>query len=251
MTRATWPSRNCGCVSAAAASEPGATVVAWLSATAARPPGGPPKPKPLAAPALALVFSVVLAAWPGTVAATEADTQKMIEALMPTATRSLRNLVVRQKPEPAASVASVAGIASGAPVALAAPAVAASPPPLSLPSTPPGPAPSLALSIQFEPNSSRVRAESGALLGSLVAALQSPELKGNRFIIEGHADARGAAERNLRLSQERADEVRLYLVALGVHPSRLRAVGRGNSQPANAADPAAAENRRVRVVTVE
>jgi outer membrane protein OmpA-like peptidoglycan-associated protein len=84
-----------------------------------------------------------------------------------------------------------------------------------------------------------------------VAALQSPELKGNRFIIEGHADARGAAERNQRLSQERADEVRLYLVALGVHPSRLRAVGRGVSQPVNASDPAAAENRRVRVVTVE
>ena len=217
-------------------------------------------PKPLAAPALALVFSVVVAAWPGTVAATEADTQKMIEALMPSATRSLRNLVVRQKPEPAASVASVAGIASGAPVALVPPVVAAvaasaapaaSPPPLPLRPSPAGPAPSLALSIQFEPNSSRVRAESGALLGSLVAALQSPELKGNRFIIEGHADARGAAERNLRLSQERADEVRLYLVALGVHPSRLRAVGRGNSQPANAADPTAAENRRVRVVTVE
>ena len=210
-------------------------------------------PKPLAA--LALLVCAVIAAWPGPVAATETDTQKMIEALMPTATRSLRNLVVRQKPEPAASASSAAHSASSAAsapeaVAVAASAVAPAPVP-ALPPTPAGPAPSLALSIQFEPNSSRVRAESGPLLGSLVAALQSPELKGNRFIIEGHADARGVAERNLRLSQERADEVRLYLVALGVHPSRLRAVGRGNSQPVNAGDPAAAENRRVRVVTVE
>ncbi|KPF49931.1 hypothetical protein D621_14155 [beta proteobacterium AAP51] len=109
----------------------------------------------------------------------------------------------------------------------------------------------MALAIQFEPNSSRVRPESGPLLGSLVAALLSPELKAHRFLIEGHADARGAAEHNLRLSQARADEVRLYLVALGVHPSRLRAVGRGTSQPADPRDPAAAVNRRVRVVTVE
>ena len=187
-------------------------------------------PKPLAA-AFAFAFAVgaVAATGPGPAAATEADTQQMIEALMPTATRSLRNLVVRQKPEAVASAASAAP---------AAPAAAAA-------------APSLALSIQFEPNSARVRAASGPLLGSLVAALQSPELKGNRFIIEGHADARGVAERNQRLSQERADEVRLYLVALGVHPSRLRAVGRGNSQPVNVGDPGAAENRRVRVVTVE
>lgn len=214
-------------------------------------------PKPFAAAALALLSFSTLLAGPGPAAATEADTQKMIEALMPTATRSLRNLVVRQKVEAAAlaaSAASASGAAAASAPAAALAVAAASPPtrPPAQPSpTPAGPAPSLALSIQFEPNSARVRAESGPLLGSLVAALQSPELKGNRFIIEGHADARGAAERNQRLSQERADEVRLYLVALGVHPSRLRAVGRGNSQPVNAGDPSAAENRRVRVVTVE
>ena len=225
-------------------------------------------PKPLAAPALALLFCAVAAVWPGPAAATEADTQTMIEALMPTATRSLRNRVVRQKPGPAVSAASAASASQASQGALAtpvspalltasAPDVAAatvpavSAPALLAPPTAAGPAPSLALSIQFDPNSSRVRAESGPLLGNLVAALQSPELKGTRFIIEGHADARGVAERNLRLSQERADEVRLYLLALGVHPARLRAVGRGNSQPVNAGDPAAAENRRVRVVTVE
>lgn len=207
-------------------------------------------PKPLSAPALALVFCAVVAGWPGPALATEADTQKMIEALMPTATRSLRNLVVRQKVEP------VAGAAPAAPATQAASAPGAANPPAvapasSPPRAPDSSAPSLALSIQFEPNSSRVRAESGSLLGSLVAALQSPELKASRFIIEGHADARGAAQRNLRLSQERAEEVRLYLVALGVHPSRLRAVGRGNSQPVNSSDPSAPENRRVRVVTVE
>jgi outer membrane protein OmpA-like peptidoglycan-associated protein len=188
----------------------------------------------------------------------DTDTRSMIEALMPR-TRSARNLLVRQKPEAAATAASPASAPPA--VAASAPEGAASAPeaalvpvaagPAEVAAAPAGPPPSLALAIQFEPNSAHVRPESGALLGTLVAALQSPELKGTRFIIEGHSDARGAAAQNQRLSQERADEVRLYLVALGVHPSRLKAVGKGSSQPANSADPQAAENRRVRVVTQE
>ncbi len=210
-------------------------------------------PQPLVALALCLALAGGLSALPGPVQASEPDTQKMIEALMPSNTRSLRNLVVRQKPEAVAVAASSASAAEAATAPAASAVAAAAAPVATAPpaAAPAGPPPGLALAIQFEPNSSRVRPESGPLLGSLVAALQSPELKGNRFIIEGHADARGAAERNQRLSQERADEVRLYLVALGVHPSRLRAVGRGTSQPVNPGDPAAAENRRVRVVTVE
>lgn len=209
--------------------------------------------QPLVALALCLALAGGLAALPGPARASEPDTQKMIEALMPSQTRSLRNLVVRQKPEAAAAAAAASAASSASAVAAVSAAASAAAPVAAAPpaAAPAGPPPSLALAIQFEPNSSRVRPESGPLLGSLVAALLSPELKGSRFIIEGHADARGAAERNQRLSQERADEVRLYLVALGVHPARLRAVGRGTSQPVNPGDPAAAENRRVRVVTVE
>ena len=113
------------------------------------------------------------------------------------------------------------------------------------------PAPSLSLDIQFDLNSARVRPESGAVLGNLVAALMSPDLKANRFVIEGHTDGRGVPAANWRLSQQRADEVRLYLVALGVHPARLKAVGKGSSEPADPRDPMSADNRRVRVVTVE
>jgi outer membrane protein OmpA-like peptidoglycan-associated protein len=110
---------------------------------------------------------------------------------------------------------------------------------------------SLSLAIQFAPNSSMVRPESGPLLGNLVAAMQSSELKGNRFLIEGHTDGAGTSAANLKLSQERAEEVRQYLVALGVPAARLRAVGKGASHPANPRDPLAPENRRVRVVTIE
>lgn len=193
------------------------------------------KPAALAALTLGLQLLTAQAGPAGAAAGT--DTRSIIEALTPAPQRASRNLVVRLKPEGTA--------AASAPAPASAPEPAASEPAPAA-----GPPPSLALDIRFEPNSAQVRPESGALLGNLVAALQSPELKGLRFAIEGHADARGAAAQNQRLSQERADEVRLYLVALGVHPSRLKAVGKGSSQLANAADPAAAENRRVRVVTL-
>ncbi len=202
---------------------------------------------------LALTVAMVLALLPvGRAWAAEPDTRSMIEALLPQAQRPTRNLVVRPKPEPAAGAAVAA--ASAASAAVTAAAAASAPPTSAAPvpvSAPPAAPASLSLAIQFESNSARVRPESGAMLGNLVAALQSPELKSTRFVIEGHSDARGAAAQNLRLSQERADEVRLYLVALGVHPARLRAVGKGGSEPANQANPAAPENRRVRVVTVE
>lgn len=205
------------------------------------------------------------------------ETRQMIDALKPAANRGMRNLLVRQAPDLAASAAAESTVGVVAP-----PALVPTPTPAPAPTTPPalpatavaapitattapttqaaqppaqaleaGPAPSLSLAIQFDLNSARVRPESGAVLGNLVAALLSPDLKANRFVIEGHTDGRGVAAANLRLSQQRADEVRLYLVALGVHPARLKAVGKGSSEPANPKDPMSADNRRVRVVTVE
>ena len=165
------------------------------------------------------------------------DTQDMIEALMPS---RQRNLVVRPTKPDSAEAAAPAPAPTAASGAVVAPALPV-----------PGQAPSMSLAIQFEINSSRVRPESGPVLGNLVAAMLSPDLKASRFVIEGHTDARGMPTANQRLSQERADEVRLFLVALGVHPARLKAVGKGSSEPANPRDPLSADNRRVRVVTLE
>lgn len=175
-------------------------------------------------------------------AAADPDTRAMIEALKPATADALpggsRNLYVRRRTDTAASAP--ADDAAAAAVAGAA----------SAPAGPPADPPSLSLAIPFEANSARLRPESGPLLGDLVAAMLSPELQAHRFVIEGHTDARGAAAANQRLSLQRAQEVRLYLVTLGVAPERLRAVGRGASEPVNRADPRAPENRRVRVVTL-
>lgn len=112
------------------------------------------------------------------------------------------------------------------------------------------PPPSLSLQIQFDFNSARVSPDSQQALKNLAQALQSAELKSANFHIEGHTDAKGKADYNLRLSQLRADAVRDYLVAQSVDAPRLSTVGKGSKELANAGDPFAAENRRVRIVNL-
>lgn len=49
--------------------------------------------------------------------------------------------------------------------------------------------------------------------------------------VEGHTDSKGTDTYNRRLSQQRAEAVVKYLVAKGVAPARLDAVGLGESRP--------------------
>ena len=121
---------------------------------------------------------------------------------------------------------------------------------LTIESSAPEAKPSLSLLIQFDFNSARVKPESQQALTNLAQALQSKELVEAKFAVEGHTDAKGRADYNLKLSQQRADAVRAYLVSNGVQDSRLAAVGKGATELANAADPQAAENRRVRIVNL-
>ena len=88
------------------------------------------------------------------------------------------------------------------------------------------------------------------LLDTLGRALQSDTLAGFSFKVEGHADARGEADANQRLSQGRAQAVVDYLAGhAGILPERLSAIGKGSSEPMNKAKIDAPENRRVTVVT--
>ena len=110
--------------------------------------------------------------------------------------------------------------------------------------------PSMSLLIQFDFNSVKVKPESQQALSNLAQALQSKELVDSKFAVEGHTDAKGRADYNLKLSQQRADAVRGFLASNGVVDARLQAVGKGSSELANTADPLAAENRRVRIVNL-
>ena len=110
--------------------------------------------------------------------------------------------------------------------------------------------PSLSLLIQFDFNSAKVKPESQQALSNLAQALQSKELVDAKFAVEGHTDAKGRADYNLKLSQQRADAVRAFLASNGVADARLQAVGKGATELANTADPLAADNRRVRIVNL-
>lgn len=69
--------------------------------------------------------------------------------------------------------------------------------------------------------------------------------------IEGHTDAVGSEEYNLKLSRERAEAVRDYLVKAGVKQERIAAVrDLGKSQPVASNDTAAGRqmNRRVELI---
>lgn len=104
--------------------------------------------------------------------------------------------------------------------------------------------------ITFRTGSADVTDEAREALDTIGRALASEQLSGLRFEIDGHADPRGGADYNLRLSQARAESVVEYLVRNHqVSRDRLTAVGKGYSELLNTANPIAEENRRVTVRT--
>ena len=149
----------------------------------------------------------------------------------PMRTRGLRNLSVKaaQTPEGEAALAAAQETA---------------------PAEPP-PRPSLSLLIQFDFNSAKIRPESQPALQNLATALQSKELAEANFAVEGHTDAKGSNDYNLKLSQSRADAVQKFLASQGVPTARLVTAGKGATELANPNDPLAAENRRVRIVNLQ
>jgi outer membrane protein OmpA-like peptidoglycan-associated protein len=70
------------------------------------------------------------------------------------------------------------------------------------------------------------------------------------LLVEGHTDAQGSADKNMVLSQERAEAVRSYLVSQGIPSDKIRAQGLGSSRPVadNSTNEGRANNRRVEIV---
>jgi outer membrane protein OmpA-like peptidoglycan-associated protein len=105
--------------------------------------------------------------------------------------------------------------------------------------------------ILFSLNSADIRPASRTALNDLAEVLLAPQLKDSKILIEGHTDASGSPDRNLTLSQERADAVRDYLVHEGGVPAeRLTSVGKGQAEPADPDDPMSPANRRVVLINL-
>jgi OOP family OmpA-OmpF porin len=102
--------------------------------------------------------------------------------------------------------------------------------------------------ILFEPNKSIIKNESYDDLDKLSLILNENVLA--RLTIEGHTDNLGSSEKNLTLSQLRAEAVYNYLVSKGADKSKIFAVGYGDTKPiANNKTPQGrTKNRRVELI---
>ncbi len=111
--------------------------------------------------------------------------------------------------------------------------------------------PSMDFLVHFEFGSADLTPEARDLLDRLGAALQSDNLRDFRFRVVGHTDAIGSGDSNLKLSRERADAVKAYLVkTFQIAPERLETMGLGKSQLIDPANPNSGANRRVQVVNL-
>lgn len=104
--------------------------------------------------------------------------------------------------------------------------------------------------LLYDFDSDVVRADAAQNLRSLAASLS--EYPNTDLLIVGHTDAVGTSEYNQTLSQRRASAAVDYLVAQGVAPARLRAVGRGETEPIASNDTEAGRqaNRRIEIAIV-
>ncbi len=101
------------------------------------------------------------------------------------------------------------------------------------------------LMVGFELNSAKLTGDGMAKARVFARALQMPELRSKRFLIEGHTDSLGGVPFNMELSRRRADAVAAFLSSQGVDRSRVEVRGFGPSIPLpgrRADDP---HNRRV------
>jgi outer membrane protein OmpA-like peptidoglycan-associated protein len=106
--------------------------------------------------------------------------------------------------------------------------------------------------VQFEHGSAKISKESEPLLDQVALTLKAnPQLEKVR--VEGHTDDTGPRDVNVRLSRQRAESVRRYLVKKGVTSRRLTSEGYGPDRPLEegTSDGARAKNRRVQFVVVE
>ncbi|HET7542915.1 MAG TPA: OmpA family protein [Polyangiaceae bacterium] len=70
------------------------------------------------------------------------------------------------------------------------------------------------------------------------------------MVVEGYTDSVGSDATNLKLSKDRAEAVRSYLVSKGVSADKISAVGKGKANPvaSNDTPEGRANNRRVEIV---
>lgn len=99
----------------------------------------------------------------------------------------------------------------------------------------------------FDTNSAKLKKSATAELNKAVKFAE--EYKDSDLVLIGYTDSRGNAEKNLKLSEARAESVKAYLVSHGVAAQRLSTQGKGAADPVadNKTEAGRAKNRRVEI----
>ena len=105
-------------------------------------------------------------------------------------------------------------------------------------------------SALFDFDKSVLKPEGKQGLDNLMAKVRGADIE--VYIVVGHTDSVGTDEYNRKLSLRRADSVKTYLVSQGVPQIKIRAEGRGESEPvaSNKTAEGRSQNRRVEVTVV-
>lgn len=103
------------------------------------------------------------------------------------------------------------------------------------------------LDVKFKTGSAQIDNGYESDLSSLLSELKSDSSL--KLRIEGHTDATGSQDLNVRLSAQRAAAIKQYLIKNGIEASRLETLGNGAAQPvaSNETDEGRAQNRRITV----
>lgn len=99
--------------------------------------------------------------------------------------------------------------------------------------------------LEFKAGSAIISTTSELVLArALSTFLKNPTME---VEIRGYTDNTGEAKKNLRLSQNRADAVKMWLVKHGIPTARIKAKGYGSADPVatNASAEGRAQNRRI------
>ena len=106
-------------------------------------------------------------------------------------------------------------------------------------------APQVQLALRFDVSSDQLSASDRTLLQKLATALNSPQLRAERYAVAGHTDRSGNPNINAPLSCARSLRAKEFLVSRGVSANRLTAYGFGSQRLLAGFGANAAEHRRV------
>ena len=86
-----------------------------------------------------------------------------------------------------------------------------------------------AKTILFDTGKATIKFQSAEVLNQIINVLK--KFPKSRFRIEGYTDSTGNKQKNITLSQNRADAVKIYLIQGGIDQSRLESIGYGPEKP--------------------